>query len=171
MPLGIGCEPSPRDQVATPELPDQEVRAFTLVQSVDGRRHWRLQAASAATYRERGVIVARDIGLDFYDEEGRINSHLTAREGEVATASNDMTARGQVVVTTENGTRIETESLRYLTSSKQIVSDELVTVTRGRDVLSGVGFVSDPSLEQFEFREQVRAQVQAGAERDASGRP
>jgi LPS export ABC transporter protein LptC len=171
LPLVTGCEPSPRGGVATPELPDQEVRAFTLVQSVDGKRHWRLTAASAATYRERGVIVARDIGLDFYDEEGRIYSHLTAREGEVATDSNDMTARGNVVVTTENETRIETESLRYLTSRKEIVSDDLVTVTRGGDVLSGIGFRSDPSLEQFEFRERVRAQVQAGGDRGGNSGP
>ena len=75
------------------------------------------------------------------------------------------------MVTTENGTRIETESLRYLTSSKQIVSDELVTVTRGRDVLSGIGFVSDPSLEQFEFKKQVKARVQTGADAGGAGSP
>jgi len=167
--LALGCEPSPPSGVATPELPDQEVRSFTLVQSVEGRRHWRLTAASAATYRDRGVIHARDVALDFYDEEGRMNSHLTAREGEVATTSNDMTASGNVVVTTDHGTRIETESLRYLTSAKRIVSDELVTVTRGQDVLSGIGFESDPGLEQFEFRERVRAQVRTSAERGNAG--
>ncbi len=170
-----GCEPSPRGGVSTPELPDQEVRSFTLVQTVDGRRHWRLTAASAATYRERGVIVARDVALDFYDEAGGVYSHLVAREGEIATASNDMTARGRVVVTTENGTRIETESLRYLDATKRIVSDELVTVTRGGDVLSGVGFESDPSLEHFEFRRDVRAQVQSPSGRlrvrERSGTP
>jgi hypothetical protein len=34
-----------------------------------------------------------------------------------------------------------------------------VVVRRGGDVLSGVGFESDPSLDHFEFHTQVRAKV------------
>lgn len=157
--LAWGCEPSPEGNVASPELPDQEVRSITLVQSVGGRRHWRLTAASAATYKDRGVIVARDLAIDFYNDQGEIYSHLIAREGEISTSTNDMSARGDVVVTTESGTRIETQTLHYQDSAKRIRSNDLVTVTRGGDVLSGVGFESDPSLEHFEFRRRVRAQV------------
>jgi LPS export ABC transporter protein LptC len=166
--IGLGCEPSPSGGLSTPQLPDQEVRSFTLVQSVEGRRHWRLTAASAATYRERGLIVARDLALDFYDDEGRVYSHLVAREGEISTGTNDMTARGDVVVTTESGTRIETQTLSYQDAAKRISSEDLVTVTRGTDVLSGVGFTSDPSLEHFEFRRRVRAQVRPSGGPDAA---
>jgi LPS export ABC transporter protein LptC len=122
-----------------------------------------MTAGSAATYRDRGVIIAKDVALDFFDEEGEVYSHLTAREGEIESATNNMVARGNVVVTTTNGTRIETEVLKYINDPRKIVSDELVTVSRAGDVLSGIGFESDPSLEHFEFRQRVRARVGSDA--------
>jgi LPS export ABC transporter protein LptC len=153
------CERQTAPPPASPEVPDQVVRQFTLTETVRGELRWKLTAASASTYRSLGVIRARDVAVDFYEEGGRPYSHLTAREGEIRTATNDMAARGDVVVTTQSGTRVETPSLRFLNREQRIVSEDRVTVRRGGDVLSGTGFESDPSLEHFEFRRQVRAQV------------
>jgi LPS export ABC transporter protein LptC len=170
--LGLsGCDESPQTGLSSPDFPDQEVRSFTLTQSVEGKRQWRLTAGSAATYRDRGIIVAQNVALDFFDDDGSVYSHLVAREGEIESATNNMMARGDVVVTTTNGTRIETETLQYLNEEERIISDDRVTVTRGGDVLSGIGFESDPSLEHFEFRQQVRAKVTSPSSRsDSDGR-
>ena len=154
-----GCERQAPSPTASPEVPDQVVSQFTLTETVNGQLRWRLTARGASTYRGLGVIRATGVTIDFYDDGGGVYSHLTAREGEIRTATNDMAARGDVVVTTQTGTRVETESLRFLNRAQRIVSDERVTVRRGGDVLSGVGFESDPSLERWEFRQQVRAQV------------
>ncbi len=148
--------PQPRSQ----DLPSQEVRDFTLAESNEGRPEWILTSRYAATYQQRGVIVARDVAIDFFDSEGKKYSHLTAREGEVKQPSNDMEARGNVVVTTEDGVRIETSSLTFLNRERKIVSEEFVRLERNGDVVTGVGFESDPSLEHFTIKRQVRAQVQ-----------
>ncbi len=159
--LGVlaGCEQQSGSPPASPEVPDQVVRQFTLTETVNGLLRWKLTAEAASTYRGLGVIRATGVAIEFYDQAGRPYSHLTAREGEIRTATNDMSARGDVVVTTETGTRIETPELRFLNREQRIVSDDRVTVRRGGDVLTGVGFQSDPSLEHFEFQRQVRAQV------------
>lgn len=157
--LAPACERSDSPHLSTPELPDSEVSNFTLTETVDGEIQWRMTAASAETYRGRGVIIAHDVAIDFFDEEGVVYSHLVSREGEIETATNNMIARGNVVVSTTNGTRIETETLHFLNQPRRIVSDDPVTVRRGGNVLTGIGFESDPSLEQFEFRSRVRAQV------------
>ncbi len=154
-----GCERQAPYPPASPEVPDQVVRQFTLTETVNGQLRWKLTAGGASTYRSLGVIRATGVAIDFYGEDGSPYSHLTAREGEIRTATNDMAARGDVVVTTQGGTRVETQSLRFLNRAQRIVSDERVTVRPGGDVLSGVGFESDPSLERWEFRHQVRAQV------------
>ncbi|MGH7726655.1 MAG: LPS export ABC transporter periplasmic protein LptC [Candidatus Eiseniibacteriota bacterium] len=148
--------PQPRSQ----DLPTQEVRDFSLAESNEGRPEWILTSRYAATYQQRGVIVARDVAIDFFDSEGKKYSHLTAREGEVKQPSNDMEARGNVVVTTEDGVRIETSSLSFLNRERKIVSNEFVRLERNGDVVTGVGFESDPSLEHFSIKRQVRAQVQ-----------
>lgn len=148
--------PEPRSQ----NLPSQEVRDFTLEESEAGRPAWVLKSRYAATYSQRGVIVAHDVAIDFFDEAGKPYSHLTAREGEVDQASNNMEARGNVVVTTTEGVRIETSSLSFLNKERKIVSDAFVRLERNGDVVTGVGFESDPSLEHFTLKREVRAQVQ-----------
>lgn len=142
-------------------LPTQEVTDFSLKESDTGRPEWILLSKYAATYGGSGLIVARDVTIDFYDSGGRKYSRLTAREGTVQQPQNDMEARGKVVVTTTDGVRIETESLRFLNRQGKIVSDEFVRLERNGDVVTGVGFESDPSLEHFRIRREVRATVQS----------
>ena len=142
-------------------LPSQEVSDFSLEESDTGRPEWILEAKYAATYSGRGLIVARDVTIDFFDSEGKKYSRLTAKEGTVQQPGNDMEARGKVVVTTTDGTRIETESLRFLNRQRRIVSEEFVRLERNGDVVTGIGFESDPSLEHFSIKREVRAKVQS----------
>ena len=142
-------------------LPSQEVTDFTLRESDTGRPEWILGAKYAATYSNRGLIVARDVSIDFYDSAGKKYSHLTAREGTVQQPSNDMEARGNVIVTTTDGVRIATESLRFLNRQGKIVSDDFVRLERHGDVVTGIGFESDPSLDHFAIKKEVRAKVQS----------
>jgi LPS export ABC transporter protein LptC len=103
------------------------------------------------------------VAVDFFDEHGQKYSHLTARSGIVRRPSNDMEANGQVVVTTTDGVRIETDRLRFLNRERRIDSDAFVRLTRHCDVVTGVGFTSDPSLEHFSLKHEVRAQVQSSS--------
>jgi LPS export ABC transporter protein LptC len=150
--------------VSTPRaanLPSQEVTDFSLRESDTGRPEWILESKYAATYSGRGLIVASDVTIDFYDSAGEKYSRLTAHEGTVQQPQNDMEARGKVVVTTTDGVRIETESLRFLNRQGKIVSEEFVRLERNGDVVTGIGFESDPSLEHFQIKREVRATVQS----------
>jgi hypothetical protein len=59
--------------------------------------------------------------------------------------------------------RIQTDALRFLNRERKIVSDSFVRLTRHGDVVTGIGFESDPSLEHFTLKREVRAQVQSGS--------
>jgi LPS export ABC transporter protein LptC len=72
-----------------------------------------------------------------------------------------MTARGNVVLTTTEGTRMNTEELHFGNQAQQITSNRLVRVEREGDALEGVGFSSDPDLKHFEFRSKVNATVRS----------
>jgi hypothetical protein len=63
---------------------------------------------------------------------------------------------------------MSTEELTFSNKRNLILSDRLVRVEKEGSVLEGVGFQSDPNLEHFEFREQVRATVRPGAARTIS---
>ena len=71
----------------------------------------------------------------------------------------NMTASGNVVMQTAEGTRMTTEELHYLNSTNRIVSDKRVRVEKDGDVLEGTGFESDPDLHHFEFKQRIQATI------------
>jgi LPS export ABC transporter protein LptC len=160
-----GCGRTPRgtQEPAAVELPDQEVSDFALTETDQGKPEWKLYARSAATYRARNRVIAHSVRLDFFGQDGKRSSVLTAREGEINEITRDMTARGDVVLQTTEGTRMSTEHLQFLNKTQRIVTDAFVRVERGADVLTGYGFESDPNLQHFEFKRQVQATVREGA--------
>jgi LPS export ABC transporter protein LptC len=82
---------------------------------------------------------------------------LTADKGEYNQVTHDLTALGNVVITTSEGYTLETESLVYLRELGEIHSEDFVTVTRGDDVLTGYGFTGYPELKNVDIKRDVRA--------------
>jgi LPS export ABC transporter protein LptC len=162
---GCGAQRSSVPSRAAGELPDQEVSDFALTETDQGAPQWKLYARYAATYNARNVIVARAIRVDFFDELGAQSSELTAREGEIQLQTRDMTARGNVVLQTREGTRMSTQEMRFLNREQKIVSplEQKVRVEREGDVLTGYGFESDPGLKHYEFKRKVQATVQTNS--------
>lgn len=161
--VSAGCNGLPRANPMSSrgEMPDQEVTDFVLTETDAGHPQWTLYARWAATYTARNTVVARDIRVDFFNEHGERSSELVAREGEIQQMTRDMTARGNVVLKTTEGTRMTTEELHFSNREQLITSDRLVRVEREGDALEGVGFSSDPDLKHFEFRSQVNATVRS----------
>lgn len=145
------------------ELPDQEVTDFVLTETDQGRPQWTLYARYAATYQAKNLVMSRDMRVDFFDDKGARSSELTANAGEIQQQTRDMTARGNVVMQTTEGTRMTTEELHFSNDRQQITSERLVRVERQGDILEGTGFASDPSLHHFEFKTQVHATVRGRA--------
>ncbi len=170
---GCGTKHAASPSAASGELPDQEVSDFVLTETDQGSPVWKLYARYAATYNARNVIVARAVRVDFFDEQGAQSSELTAREGEIQLQTRDMTARGNVVLQTREGTRMSTEEMHFLNRQQLIVSpvEQMVRVERAGDVLTGYGFQSDPDLRQFEFKRRVQATVRTRSGGDVVARP
>ena len=163
MVIGCGRQRSVGPTASTGELPDQEVSDFVLTETDQGNVQWTLYARYAATFTSRNVTTARGVRVDFFDTKGKKSSELTAREGEINERTHDMIARGNVVLQSAEGTRMSTQSMRFLNRSQKIVSDEFVRVERGGDVLTGYGFESDPELRHFEFKRKVNATVRTSS--------
>ena len=78
---------------------------------------------------------------------------LTSTAGQYEFRTEDMEARGNVVVVRTGGRRLETERLRYDRRRNEISSDDpFLFVEPGRR-LEGVGFVSDPDFRNIRSRE------------------
>ena len=156
-----GCEKKSgaKTEKAIGETPDQEVGDFSLTESMEGTKKWTLWAEWAAIYNEKAQVDAKNVRIDFFEEDGTKFSELKADSGILNQRTNDMEARGDVLVKTEDGITLETQSLSWLNFPQKIVSEDYVKITQGRDVLTGFGLVSDPSLNEFEIKRNVQAFV------------
>ncbi|MGB3092854.1 MAG: LPS export ABC transporter periplasmic protein LptC, partial [Candidatus Zixiibacteriota bacterium] len=68
-------------------------------------------------------------------------------------------ALGNVVVTTQQGVKLTTESLRWDPQTARIVTDDFVTITKGQDVITGYGLEADQELKHFVIKKKVKGEI------------
>ena len=69
-----------------------------------------------------------------------------------------MEARGNVVVVSEDGRRLDTQQLRYDPARNEISSDSAFVLTEPTRRLEGIGFVSDPDMNNIRVHKVIGGQ-------------
>ena len=141
------------------QLPDETVIEFVTQETDSGRVQWKLAAPRALRYNAKNVFVMDNPTIEFFDDMGNLQTTLTARNGEYSLLTHDMLAYGDVVATSTKGEVLETDSLRYLNERDKIVSDSHVKLTRGRDVITGIGMECDHTLDSVDIKRNMRARI------------
>ena len=85
--------------------------------------------------------------VTFFTPTGVKNAVHTARHGQYRTQSGQMIARGDVVVNSEDGKRLRSAELKYDQNRNEISSDSAFVLTEPTRRLEGIGFRSDPNLQ------------------------
>jgi len=129
-----------------PDTADQTLFGVRVVMSDHGVQRSLLQSDTAFTYDDNTRFELRTVRSTFYTETGVKNATLTSRQGTYNVRSGNMEARGNVIVISEDGRRLETPQLRYDPGRNEISGDSAFVLTRPEDVVSGIGFVTDPDL-------------------------
>ena len=159
-----GCDGEDPGQVAnqrTKPLPDQVISEFDLTETSMGRKDWHMEADRAYVYERRNILETEVVEVTFFDEDGSVRSVLKADYARIDRSTDDMEAQGNVVVTGSDGVKLETETLNWQSETRQISSDDSVTVYRNDDILSGWGFRGDPDLGSFRILKDMKATIRA----------
>lgn len=85
--------------------------------------------------------------VTFFTTTGAKNAVLTARHGQYRTQSGEMIARGDVVVNSVDGRRLTSPELKFDQNHNEISSDSAFVLTEPDRRLAGIGFRSDPNLQ------------------------
>jgi LPS export ABC transporter protein LptC len=135
------------------QLPDQESWQSTIIITRNGSRIAEVWAGHIASYNEKNETTLNDsIHIDFYNQEGKHNSVLTADKGVVYNRTNNMVAIGNVIVVSDSGIVLETKELKWDNQQQKIISDVPVIFTTKTEKLIGDSFVSDPDLKNYEIK-------------------
>ncbi len=156
---GCTSRTAPTPDPSDLQMPDQEARDFTLTETSEGTKNWTLWASHASMYNAKNLVDARTIRIEFFDSKGKRYSTMVADQGLVDQRTNNLEAVGRVRIVTETGVHMETDSLHWINNTQKIISDAFVKVTRNQDVVTGYGFESDPNLDHFHLKREVRAEV------------
>ena len=141
-----GATPPPVAARPSADTADQTLFGVRLMLSDHGIQRALMQADTAFTYEDNTRQELRVVRSTFYTEAGVKDGTLTSRQGTYNTRSGIMEARGNVVVISEDGRKLETPQLRYDPGRNEITSDTSFVLTTPTDVVTGVGFITDPNL-------------------------
>jgi LPS export ABC transporter protein LptC len=142
------------------DMPEQVIENMEVTFTESGRRTGILRADSVAIYQGGRIKEGRRVQVDFYDRQGEHISVLTALEGSYDSEAEEVHARGDVVVVSDDGARLETDELSWKKETNRITTQAHVTITRGQDEVSGYGLSTDPQLEDFHILRDVRGRIE-----------
>lgn len=148
------------------DVPDQIMENSTITFSQEGIRSATIFAEYVAVYEKLDLKKAKKVLVDFYDKEGNHTSVLVADSGVIKERKQKFEALGNVVVISDEGTKLETQSLRWDPEGAKIVTDDFVTITKDKDVITGYGLEADQELKHFVIKKKVRGKIKELPEED-----
>lgn len=110
-----------------------------------------LLSDTAFFFEDNTRIELRKVEVTFYTMTGARDAYLTSKRGTYNSRVGSMLARGDVVVITEEGRRLSTPLLMYNQQQNEISSDSAFVLTEPGRRLEGVGFRSDPNMQNVQI--------------------
>ena len=127
---------------------DQTMFGLSQILTNDGVKQAYLQADTAFMYEASGRVDLRHVKVTFYTAMGDPESVLTGLTGTYWTRTNQMSAKGSVVVVrTADQAKLRTEFLEYDPDKNQVRTDQPYVADKGAQHIEGDhGFICDPGF-------------------------
>jgi LPS export ABC transporter protein LptC len=100
----------------------------------------------------------QDLTVTFYAEEGRIVT-LKGDEGSMK-GRKEIEVRGNVVITSSDGYRVTTDSLRYEEEKRQIFTEDPIILEGKGLQVKGVGAVVDLTTQKLRILRNVQTVIE-----------
>ena len=151
---------SDADQVeSTIQIPDSELRGATIYLYEKEKVTTEVHAQRLLKFEAIDSTMAYILDIDFFDSTGHITTELVADSGVIRETTNQLHVFGNVVVVTDDMSRLETDYLYWNTGTDKIRTDAFVRITKKDDVITGWGMEADPGLTRIKILNQVSGTV------------
>lgn len=147
------CEEKIRPSVVAvnqTDYPSQESWKSTVTFTDSGKVTAILWSGHIASYAERQyTLLSESVRVDFFNEMEEHTSLLTARRGKVNDRTQDFAAYENVVVISDGGTTLRTDSLYWDNATRKIRTEAFVDIVSPTEHIMGHGMVSDQGLKNY----------------------
>ena len=100
------------------------------------------------------ILLDKDVDVDFFDDFEQHTTNLKSQIAEVDERTNFMTAIGDVIVVSDSGVTLYTDTLMWNSEEELIYTDDpIMLTTEKNDTLYGIGFESDVSMDHWKILE------------------
>ncbi len=154
----ISCVNDPSDVAAMfPEVrPDAErITDFETIYSDSAQVKVRITGPELLRFRENNEfqqVFPQGVNVEFFDENGTINSTLSAKYGIRNESLERVVVRDSVVWQSVEGDRLDSDELIWEASEERIYSDRFVRLRQGDKEITGVGFESNQNFTRSKVR-------------------
>ena len=146
----------------SPTKADLQIKHVDLEEEAKGVR-WRLKAEQALMFEQTGQTQLRKLVANIYQRERAWT--IVGDEGDLDRKTNNVEVRSNVIVTSDDGLRLETSVLRWEAAGKRLWTDAPVTLTRRGSVVRGSGLDVRMAEEATTVSGPVRATFAGGRAR------
>jgi len=149
----VACSSKKQPPVAThsplADSADQVMYGKSFNLTDKGVQRAQLEFDTAYFFEDNTRIELEKVHTTFFTATGAKNAVLTSDRGTFNSRTNNMVARKNVLVVSEDGRRLTTPELVYNQQRNEISSDSAFVMTEPNRRLEGIGFRSDPDMKNI----------------------
>ena len=98
------------------------------------------------------ILLDQNVDADFFNEEEVFTTNLKSLAAEIDEEEDFLVAIGSVVVVTDSGVTLLTDTLSWDNQKEKVfTSDSVIFITEKKDTLYGIGFESDIELNNWKI--------------------
>jgi LPS export ABC transporter protein LptC len=155
MALGAACDTKKQPPVAAhsplADSADQVMYGARFRLTDAGISRALLLADTAYFFDDNTRVELEKVNTTFFNSTGAKDAVLTSRRGTYNSRTSNMVARKDVLVVSEDGRRLTTSELVYNQQRNEISSDSAFVMTEPNRRIAGVGFRSDPNMNNIQI--------------------
>lgn len=137
--------------------PQQKMLDFSLVgYTQKGRKSWEVMGKSADIFSD--IVRLSSVNANVYGEEENIN--LVGDKGAYDKTSGKMHLQDNVVITTQSGGRLSTDSLDWDRVSQSVTTADVVNIEKQNLKARAKGLEGQPNLKKVFLKDDVKVELQ-----------
>ena len=150
----VACTNDPKlvqDFVSDKEHAIEQIKGAELLHTENGKIKVRIVADKIERFQNQqpGLIFSEHMEVYFYNDSSELQSTLMANDASIDEDKKIMLAQNNVVLTSSDDKKLETEELVWDEKQDKIYTDKKVKITTGKEVVYGEGFTSNSDFSQY----------------------
>ena len=151
----IGCQSVELERSGNSRegMPDAESWQVIITLTNEVSKRAIIKSGHLEKYNNRQyILLNQSVNADFFNESEIYTSNLKSESAEIDEGKDFLVAMGNVVVVSDSGVTLMTDTLSWDNVEEKIFTDgSVIFITEKRDTLYGIGFKSDIKLDNWEI--------------------